>query len=170
MATVPQTRELIEEFEREFVEQVWNEANYDFIVETHSDEYVGHWFDTGGGDVDQAGLEAFVREVHSGFSDFEMAVEFTVVENDTGVTGFTVSGTHDGEYAGIPATENFASSPGIMVHRFEDGEVVEAWAVWDALGQLQQLGVLPESFTLASFLETGAKMAKQDVLGRARGK
>jgi hypothetical protein len=56
-----------------------------------------------------------------------------------------------------------------MVHRFEDGKVVEAWAVWDALGQLQQLGVLPESFTLASFLETGANLAKQDVLKIAKG-
>jgi hypothetical protein len=87
-----------------------------------------------------------------------------------GVTGFTVRGTHDGEFMGIPATDNVGSTPGIMVHRFEDGKIVEAWAVWDALGQLQQLEVLPKSFTLASFLETGANLAKQDVLKLAKGK
>jgi steroid delta-isomerase-like uncharacterized protein len=169
MATATRTEAQIREFEQEFVEEVWNGDNYDFIEETHSEDYVGHWFDIEGGDVDQAGLEAFIRDAHAGFSDFEMTVEFIVVEDDMGVTGFTVSGTHDGEYAGIPATNEVGSTQGIMAHRFEDGKVVEAWAVWDALGQLQQLGVLPKSFTLASFLETGANLAKQDAIKLARG-
>ena len=169
MAIAPQTEEEINRFEQEFVDQVWNGDNYDFIEETHSEDYVGHWFGIDTDDVGRAGLEAFIKEAHAGFSDFEMTVEFTVVDDDMGVTGFTVSGTHDGEYSGIPPTNKTGSTPGIMVHRFEDGEVVEAWAVWDALGQLQQLGVLPESFTLASFLETGANLAKQDVLKLAKG-
>lgn len=160
----------MKEFEREFVEEVWNGGNYDFIEETHGEDYVGHWFDPEGGDVDRDGLEAFVRAVRSGFPDFEMTVEFVLAEGDKAATGFTVSGTHDGEYMGIPPTGTAGSSPGIMVHRFEDGEVVEAWAVWDALGQLQQLGVVPESFTLASFLETGARLAKQDVLKLTSGR
>ena len=169
MATAVQNPEEIKTFEQNFVDEVWNGDNYGFIEETHNDDYVGHWFDPEGGDVDRDGLEAFIREAHSGFSDFEMTVEFMLVEEDMGATGFTVSGTHDGEFMGIPATDHFGTTPGIMVHRFEDGKVVEAWAVWDALGQLQQLGVLPKSFTLASFLETGANLAKQDVLKLARG-
>lgn len=169
-AATPQTEAQIKEFEQEFVDEVWNGDNYDFIEETHSPDYAGHWFDIDGEDVDQDGLKAFIREAHAGFSDFEMTVEFMLVEDDMGVTGFTVSGTHDGEFMGIPATDNVGSTPGIMVHRFEDGKVVEAWAVWDALGQLQQLGVVPESFTLASFLETGANLAKKDVLKLAKGK
>ena len=169
MATALQSEEQIEAFEREFVEEVWNGDNYGFIAETHDEGYVGHWFDLDGGDVSLSGLETFVRDVHAGFSDFEMTVEFVIVAEDMGVTGFTVSGTHDGEFMGIPATDNVGSTPGIMVHRFEDGKVVEAWAVWDSLGQLQQLGVLPKSFTLASFLETGANLAKQDVLKLAKG-
>lgn len=164
-----QSPEELETYEQEFVDEVWNGDNYDFIEETHSKDYVGHWFDLDGDDVEQAGLEAFIREVHVGFSDFEMTVEFIVAKDGMPVTGFMVSGTHDGEFFGIPATDNFVSTPGIMVHRFEDGKVDEAWAVWDALGQLQQLGVLPKSFTLASFLETGANLAKQDVLKLAKG-
>jgi len=169
MATAIKSPKQIKAFEQDFVDEVWNGGNYDFIAETHSADYVGHWFDPEGGDVDLAGLEAFIREAHAGFSDFEMTVEFMLTDDDLGVTGFTVSGTHDGEFMGIPATDKFGSTPGIMVHRFEDGKVVEAWAVWNALGQLQQLGVLPKSFTLASFLETGANLAKQDVLKIARG-
>lgn len=169
-AATPQTEAQIKEFEQEFVDEVWNGDNYDFIEETHSEDYVGHWFDLDGGDADRAGIEAFIRGVHAGFSDFEMTVEFMIFEDDMGVTGFTATGTHDGEFMGIPPTDTVGSTPGIMVHRFEDGKVVEAWAVWDALGQLQQLGVVPESFTLASFLETGANLAKKDVLKLAKGK
>jgi hypothetical protein len=65
---------------------------------------------------------------------------------------------------GIPATGKSGTTHGIMVHRFEDEKIVEGWAVWDALGQFQQLGVIPETFTLTSFLETSANLAKQDVL------
>jgi steroid delta-isomerase-like uncharacterized protein len=170
MAIEVQNPEKIKEFEQEFVDSVWNGDDYEFIEETHSEEYVGHWFDPEGGDVDRAGLESFIKGVHDGFSDFHMDIEFMLVEDDRAATGFTVSGTHDGEWMGIPATDETGTTPGIMVHRFEDGQVVEAWAVWDGLGQLQQLGVIPESFTLASFLETGANLAKQDVLKLAKGK
>lgn len=169
MATQSQHRNEIREFEQKFVDEVWNGDNYGFIEDTHSDDYVGHWFDPEGGDVDRTGLETWIRNVHAGISDYEMTVEFVLVEDDLGATGFIAGGTHDGEFMGIPATGRSGSIPGIMVHRFADGKVVEAWAVWDSLGLLQQLGVVPESFTLASFLETGAKLAKQDVLKLAKG-
>ncbi len=170
MATAIHSPEQMESFENAFVDEVWNGRNYDYIEETHAEDYVGHWFDPAGGDTDLEGLEMFIRAAHEGFSDFEMDIEFTLVEDDMAVTGFTVTGTHDGEYMGIPATEESGSSPGIMVHRFAGDKVVEAWAVWDALGQLQQLGVVPENFTLASFLETGANLAKKDVLKLAKGR
>ena len=170
MAISTQNPEQLKEFERKFVDEVWNGDNYDFIEETHSKDFVGHWFDPEGDDVELAGLEAFVRNVHQGFSDFEMSIEFMLAEGDLAVAGVIARGTHDGEFMGIPPTGNDGSAPGIMVHRFQDGHVVESWAVWDALGRLQQMGIIPESFTLVSFLETGANLAKQDVLKLTKGK
>lgn len=32
---------------------------------------------------------------------------------------------------------------GIVADRMADGKVVERWAVWDILGMMQQLGVIP---------------------------
>lgn len=164
MATTAHRGDQLLDYEQTFVDEVWNDRNYDFIHDTHTPDYVGHWFDPAGGTVDVEGLEAFIRHVHEGFSDFEMEIEFTLADEEMTAVGFSAAGTHDGEYMGIPATDKHGRSPGIMVHRFEDGKVAEAWAVWDAYGQLRQLGVVPESFTLASFLETGANLAKQDVL------
>ncbi|MEF8806445.1 ester cyclase [Natronomonas sp.] len=169
MAITEQTPKQLKEYEERFIDEAWNSGNYDIIEESVSEDYVGHWFDIEEGDVDRDGLEAFIRSAREGFSDFHMDVEFMVAEDDMVTVGFTVEGTHDGEFMGIPPTDEFGSSPGILVHKIgEDGMVVEGWAVWDALGQMQQLGVVPESFTLASFLETGANLAKQDVLKRTK--
>jgi steroid delta-isomerase-like uncharacterized protein len=163
------TPETLREREQEFVERVWNGREYDLIEEMHTASFVGHWIDPMGGDLDLDGLEAFIRTAHEGFSDFEMTVEFVRVDEDTVTAGFTVSGTHDGEYMGIPPTGEPGNTHGIWVHRYEDGKIAEAWASWDALGQLQQLGVVPETFTLAAFLETGASIAAQGLLKRTRG-
>jgi len=32
---------------------------------------------------------------------------------------------------------------GIVIHRISAGRIAEGWAVWDALGLMQQLGVIP---------------------------
>jgi steroid delta-isomerase-like uncharacterized protein len=170
MATkMPATDELIE-YEERFIDEVWNGRNLDLIDEMVSEDYVGHWFAAAesGEDVDREGLREFIAASHEGFSDFHMESEFMIGQDDMIAVGFTVGGTHDGEFMGIPATGEYGETPGIFVHRIEDGKAVEAWATWDALGLLQQVGVVPEQFTLASFLETGANLAKQDVLKIAR--
>lgn len=171
MTTAMKSAEELKEYEQRFIDETWNRGEYGIVEETVSEDYVGHWFDPEGGDVDRAGFEEFIRNVREGFSDFHMDVEFTLVEDDMVMVAFTVEGTHDGEFMGIPPTGESGTTPGIFVHRFdEDGMVVEAWAVWDALGLLQQVGVVPETFTLAAFLETGAHLAKQDVLKLTRPK
>jgi steroid delta-isomerase-like uncharacterized protein len=171
MATTTRPTEERREYEQQFIDEVWNGREFDLVLETISEDYVGHWFDPEVGDVDREGLVSFIEAAHEGFSDLHMEAEFMLAEDDMIAVGFTISGTHDGEYMGIPPTGEYGESPGIFVHRFgEAGKVVEAWAVWDALGQMQQLGVVPETFTLVSFLETGANRAKQDILKLAKGR
>lgn len=170
MATkMPATEELIE-YEERFIDEVWNGRDLDVIDELVSEDYVGHWFAAGddGTDVDREGLREFIAAAHEGFSDLHMESEFMIGQDDMIAVGFVITGTHDGEYMGIPATGKEGRTPGIFVHHIEDGKAVEAWATWDALGLLQQVGVVPETFTLASFLETGARLAKQDVLKIAK--
>ena len=168
MTVDPDSREGLKKTERRFVDRVWNNEKYHLLPDLHTEDYVGHWFNPDGGDVDLDGLEAFIRTAHEGFSDFTMEIEFIHVDGDTTTVGFTATGTHDGEYIGIPATGNRGDTHGIWVHRFEDGQIAEGWASWDALGQLQELGIVPEDFTLAAFLETGANMAAQGILKRTR--
>ncbi|ODR80379.1 hypothetical protein BG842_02175 [Haladaptatus sp. W1] len=153
--------------EQQFVTEVWNEGNFDRIGDMVSEAYTGHWFGFEDEPVDFDGFKEFIRAVRTGFPDFEMDVEFMFAEEDMIAIGFTAVGTHEGEFMGVPPTGKAGDPvPGIMIHRFENGKVVEGWAVWDALGLMQQLGVIPEKFSLASFLETTLNLTKQDVLKR----
>jgi steroid delta-isomerase-like uncharacterized protein len=172
MATDPQTSEQTSEFietERRLVAEVFDEGDLAVIDEIHSPDYVGHWFLPQGGEADAEDLKGFVASIHEGFDDFRMDEEFVLAEGNMVTLGYRASGTHAGEFMGIPATDERGETVGIMVHRYEDGKIAEGWAVWDTLGLLQQLGVVPEEFHLSDFLETALTLTKQDVLKRARG-
>jgi SnoaL-like polyketide cyclase len=50
---------------------------------------------------------------------------------------------HVGEFMGIAPTGKSITLTGILISRFVDGKVIEDWNNYDALGMLQQLGVIP---------------------------
>ncbi|MBK6712738.1 MAG: ester cyclase [Chloroflexi bacterium] len=66
-----------------------------------------------------------------------------VAEGDKVVVRFTVTGTHQGFFAGIPATGKQVAMQGIIIHRLHNGKIIEDWVVRDTLGLMQQLGMIP---------------------------
>jgi steroid delta-isomerase-like uncharacterized protein len=76
-----------------------------------------------------------------------LAVRFTIEDviqaDDKLVVRWTNSGTHVGEFLGIPPTNKSFSVAGIDIYRLEDGKLAEHWHVIDQLAMLQQLGLLP---------------------------
>ncbi len=59
-------------------------------------------------------------------------------------TRWTSSATHQGELMGIPPTGNQTGVSGIIISRVSEGKLVEDWNIWDTLGLMRQLGVVPE--------------------------
>jgi predicted ester cyclase len=66
-----------------------------------------------------------------------------IAEGNKVVWRYTVRGTHQGEFMGIAPTGKSITLTGILVSRFADDKVVEDWNNYDALGLMQQLGVIP---------------------------
>jgi steroid delta-isomerase-like uncharacterized protein len=91
------------------------------------------------------GLKQFVAYLHRAWADLNFAVEDQIAEGDKVTTRFTITGTHQGEFAGVPATGKPIRIQAINIHRVTDGQIQEAWVEWDAMGMMQQLGVMPES-------------------------
>jgi predicted ester cyclase len=57
-------------------------------------------------------------------------------------TRYTSTGTHTAEFHGIAPTNKKLSVDGIAINRISRGKIVETWVIWDALGLMQQLGVV----------------------------
>ena len=53
------------------------------------------------------------------------------------------SGTHKGEFMGVPPTGKQIAVEAIITERIKDGKSVEHRSLFDRLGMMQQLGLLP---------------------------
>ena len=91
------------------------------------------------------GVKEAFRRLRSGFPDLKLAPETMYVEGDTLIARVRVTGTHDGEYFGIPPTGKRVDVTGIDIVRIEEGKAVERWGVFDALKLMQQLGQVPDA-------------------------
>ncbi|MHA6626188.1 ester cyclase [Pseudonocardia sichuanensis] len=76
------------------------------------------------------------------FPDIRVTVEDMIAEGDEVVFRNTVTGTHLGEYRGLPPTGRSVTYNEIFVVRFANGRVAEVWGVVDVLSQLRQLGMI----------------------------
>jgi steroid delta-isomerase-like uncharacterized protein len=129
---------------RRFIEEAFNQGNLDVIDETTSSEWVHHdpaMPEEGHG---PEGAKQFVQMYRSAFPDTHITIEDQVAEGDKVVTRWTARGTHEGELMGITPTGNRVEITGITIDRIEGGKTVETWDHYDALGMMQQLGVMEQ--------------------------
>jgi steroid delta-isomerase-like uncharacterized protein len=89
------------------------------------------------------GLKETLTRIRSAFPDSQWKVEEQIAEDDKVLTRFLWSGTHQGEFLGIPATNRVIRVWGMVIDRFEDRKVKSTRILLDTLSMTQQLGVLP---------------------------
>jgi steroid delta-isomerase-like uncharacterized protein len=127
---------------RRIYEELFRRGNADFLDEALAPGYVLH----AAGMPGPAGAEAAKQgtiQMRAAFPDFDHTIEDLVAEGDHVVARWTARGTHRGTFNGIPATGKPVTISCITFLRLADGKVVEEWVQMDALGLLQQLGVIP---------------------------
>ena len=71
------------------------------------------------------------------------SVEEQIAEGNKVLTRFLCSGTHRGEFLGIPTTNRVVRVWGMVIDRFEDRKVKSTRMLLDTLSMMQQLGVVP---------------------------
>ena len=126
---------------RSSFEEILNNVNLAIIDEVFSPNYVLH---TPAGPVHgPEGFKQFVLMYRNAFPDARYTLEEMIAEGDKVVTRWTATGTHLGELMGIPPTGRRGTVTGISIGRYEGGKLVEEWLNFDALGMLQQIGVIP---------------------------
>ncbi len=90
--------------------------------------------------------EVFAR-LHEAYPDLQITVEDLIAEGDKVVSRNTVTGTHEGEYMGIPPSGRSVTYNEIFIVRFACGRIAETWGVVDVFSQMKQLGVIPAQRT-----------------------
>lgn len=90
----------------------------------------------------QALKEVFSR-LHRVFPDLQVTIEDLIEEGDKVVSRNSVTGTHQGEYMGLPPTGKSVTYNEIFVFRFVNGRIAETWGVVDVFSQMKQLGLIP---------------------------
>lgn len=130
------------ELYRRLIEECFAGGNLDIADEIIAPGAVDHQAPPG---VAQGaeGFKQVISMFRSGFPDLQVTVDQMIAEGDTVAARFTMSGTHQGEFMGIPPTGKRMEITGIDVVRIENGKMVEHWGNSDDLGMMQQLGVIP---------------------------
>jgi steroid delta-isomerase-like uncharacterized protein len=92
----------------------------------------------------KAGTLEFFRILLDAFPDWRMTVEDLIAGEDKTVARVKATGTHKGEFMGVPPTGTRVDVQLIDIMRFDGaGLVCEHWGVADMLSLMQQLGVVP---------------------------
>jgi steroid delta-isomerase-like uncharacterized protein len=127
---------------RMFFEEMLNKANFSIIEQLVDPDVISH--DPFPGQAKGAkGLRDTMKLFHTAFPDMKIIMNDMIAEDNRVMNKFTVTGTHKGEFMGIPATGKKISYEEVVILRLKDEKIVEHWAVADALSLMQQIGAIP---------------------------
>ncbi len=89
------------------------------------------------------GLKDTLRGMRSAFPDLYFSVEEQMADGDKVLTRFEWTGTHRGEFVGIPATGRSVKVWGMVIDRLEESRIKDTRIIMDMLGLMMQLGAFP---------------------------
>jgi steroid delta-isomerase-like uncharacterized protein len=124
---------------RQIVEEGYNKGNLAIVDELVAANHVNHADDVRGPEE----YKQFITMYRTAFPDLHMTIEDQIAEGDKVVNRWMSRGTHKGDLMGIPPTGKHVTVTGMYVARIIGGKITEEWGNFDALGMMQQLGVVP---------------------------
>ncbi len=87
-------------------------------------------------------FKQFGMAFYLAFTNGQHTFDEVIVEGDKVVTCGTFTATHLGDFQGLPPTGKQIKLSIMHIDRVEDGKIVEHWGQGDALGLMQQLGIV----------------------------
>jgi steroid delta-isomerase-like uncharacterized protein len=120
-----------------------NGGDLDHYAELVSDDFVEH-LDVPGLPATKSGMLQYFGMILGAFPDLHFVVDDLIVGEGKTVARATVSGTHRGDFMGVPATGKRVEIQLIDIMGFGEGGLInEHWGVADMLSLLQQIGAVP---------------------------
>jgi steroid delta-isomerase-like uncharacterized protein len=130
------------EIVRRFVEEVLNQGNIAATDRFFREDMVEQVPFPGQG-PGLEGLKNVLRAMRAGFPDLHWSVDEQIAEGEKVLTRFEWTGTHRGEFLGVPATGRPVKVWGTVIDRFQGDKIKETRLIMDTLGLMMQLGAIP---------------------------
>jgi predicted ester cyclase len=117
---------------------------YDRVLNGRDLEAVGDFF------VDERlveGVKGGCFRYFEAFPDLHIALDDVIAEGDRVFVRSTMTGTHDGEYKGIPATGRHVAAESAELFRVANGRFVGYWCLTNVASLMRQLTEEPAATT-----------------------
>jgi predicted ester cyclase len=112
---------------RDYYARVLNGRDLDAVADYFADERMVE------------GVKAGCFRYFEAFPDLHVALDEVIAEGDRVFLRSTMTGTHDGEYKGIPPTGRRIAAESAEVFRVADGKFVGYWCLANVAGIMRQL-------------------------------
>ena len=129
---------------RRYMDELYNKGNTAVVDEEVAPNFV---YRTAAALVtpDREGLIQEALLVRKAFPDLHCTVDDVLVEGDMLVMRWTMRGTQEGDYFGVPPSHKQVTYSGLSLVRNVEDKSVEAWTFFNTLGLFQELGAFPQA-------------------------
>ena len=131
-----------EDLVRTLIDEAFNRGNLSVLEKVIHPEYQYWSPDNQLKGIGQ--LAEFIRAFRGAFPDLSLQIDDFFSSNDRTCTAFTLKGTHEQDFMGIPATKRSVEVHGMVASRIKDNKIVEDRELLDNLTFFHQLGIVPE--------------------------
>jgi steroid delta-isomerase-like uncharacterized protein len=125
---------------RRLMDEVWNKGDLKLIDQLLTSDHMNN--DPMNPGRGPEVLREVVQKYRTAFPDCRFDIDEMFSAGDKVVARWRYSGTHRKPLEGIPPTGRRVKGSGIAIHRFLGDRIQESYVNWDALGMMQQLGVV----------------------------
>ena len=120
--------------------QLENEHDIDGLFQLLIPGYIAHY---GAETLHLEQLKQIWPNIWAAFPDIHFTVEQMIAEGDKVAVRESWTGTHQGDFQGIPSTGKKVTMINTCIIRMENGKFAESWCTLDELSLMQQLGAIP---------------------------
>jgi steroid delta-isomerase-like uncharacterized protein len=123
--------------------KAWSSHDTERVLALFTDDCVYEDVTFGAVSRGKAELRAFADRIFAAIPDFEVAlITHFAAENRAGME-WAMSGTHKGDFPGLPATgKRFSSVRGSTIVELQGGKIRRCSDYWDAATVMRQVGLL----------------------------
>ena len=123
------------------LDDAWD-AGLDVLDELFADDHVYHDPLTPHLPTGPDGVRAAIDALLTTMPDGALTIDDSIEDADSLVARWTLTGTHTGQLMGMAPSGRVATISGVSIFRFRGDRIAETWVSYDALGLLDQFGLV----------------------------